>query len=119
MTVRLAFAVAAFLEPDILIVDEVLAVGDAEFQKKAIGKMQEISQGHGRTVLFVSHNMAAVQNLCKRGIVLKDGTMVFDGEVEEAISTYLSEYYQFNTNKITFPIETEQLVILKIMKLSI
>ena len=64
MRVRLAFAVAAFLEPDILVVDEVLAVGDAEFQKKAVGKMQDISQGDGRTVLFVSHNMAAVRSLC-------------------------------------------------------
>jgi len=64
MTVRLAFAVAAFLEPEILVVDEVLAVGDAEFQKKAIGKMQDISSGEGRTVLFVSQKMAAVKNLC-------------------------------------------------------
>ena len=67
MRVRLAFAVAAHLEPDILVVDEVLAVGDAEFQKKAIGKMQDISKGEGRTVLFVSHNMAAVKSLCTRG----------------------------------------------------
>ena len=89
MTVRLAFAVAAHLEPDILVVDEVLAVGDAEFQKKAIGKMQEISKGEGRTVLFVSHNMAAVQNLCTRGIVLEHGSVVFDGEVEDAILNYL------------------------------
>ncbi|PKP11872.1 MAG: hypothetical protein CVU08_11990 [Bacteroidetes bacterium HGW-Bacteroidetes-3] len=90
MTVRLAFAVAAFLEPDILIIDEVLAVGDAEFQKKAIGKMQEISKGEGRTVLFVSHNMAAVQNLCTRGIVLENGGIVFDGDIEEAVNCYLN-----------------------------
>ena len=76
MTVRLAFAVAAHLEPDILIIDEVLAVGDAEFQKKAIGKMQDISKGEGRTVLFVSHNMAAVKSLCSRGIVLENGKLV-------------------------------------------
>lgn len=91
MTVRLAFAVAAFLEPDILVVDEVLAVGDAEFQKKAIGKMQDISRTGGRTVLFVSHNMAAVKSLCTRGIVLEFGGVVFDGGVEEAIENYFQE----------------------------
>ena len=79
MYVRLAFAVAAFLEPDILIIDEVLAVGDAEFQKKAIGKMQDISRTGGRTVLFVSHNMAAVKSLCTRGIVLEHGKVKFNG----------------------------------------
>lgn len=89
MTVRLGFAIAAHLEPEILVVDEVLAVGDAEFQKKAIGKMQDVSKGEGRTVLFVSHNMAAVRTLCKRGIVLKNGTFAFDGDVENAISLYL------------------------------
>lgn len=88
MTVRLAFAVAAFLEPEILVIDEVLAVGDAEFQKKAIGKMQDISKGEGRTVLFVSHNMAAVKSLCTRGIVMENGRVVFDGETEEALSVY-------------------------------
>ena len=92
MTVRLGFAVAAFLEPEILVVDEVLAVGDAEFQKKAIGKMQDVSRGEGRTVLFVSHNMAAVRSLCKRGIVLKDGMMNFHGTAEEAIDHYLKAY---------------------------
>jgi lipopolysaccharide transport system ATP-binding protein len=89
MTVRLAFAVAAFLEPEILVIDEVLAVGDAEFQKKAIGKMQDISRGEGRTVLFVSHNMAAVKSLCTRGIVLENGKVVFEGGIGEAISEYL------------------------------
>ena len=89
MTVRLAFAVAAFLEPDILVVDEVLAVGDAEFQKKAIGKMQDISDKDGRTVLFVSHNMAAVKNLCTRGVVLENGRSVFNGSTNEAIDYYL------------------------------
>ena len=73
MTVRLGFAIAAHLEPEILVVDEVLAVGDAEFQKKAIGKMQDVSKSHGRTVLFVSHNMAAVKSLCKNGMVLING----------------------------------------------
>ena len=89
MTVRLGFAVAAFLEPEILIVDEVLAVGDAEFQKKAVGKMRDVSRGEGRTVLFVSHNMAAVRSLCQRGVVLEDGGKKFDGEVQEAISRYI------------------------------
>ena len=89
MTVRLAFAVAAFLEPEILIIDEVLAVGDAEFQKKAIGKMQDISRQGGRTVLFVSHNMAAVKSLCTRGIVLEHGKVVFEGGIDQTISKYL------------------------------
>jgi lipopolysaccharide transport system ATP-binding protein len=89
MYVRLAFAVAAFLEPDILIIDEVLAVGDAEFQKKAIGKMQGISRTGGRTVLFVSHNMAAVKSLCTRGIVLEHGKVKFDGNIDNALSKYL------------------------------
>jgi len=89
MRVRLAFAVAAFLEPDILVVDEVLAVGDAEFQKKAVGKMQDISRGEGRTVLFVSHNMAAVKSLCTRAIVLKNGVSVFEGDTDEAVDFYL------------------------------
>ena len=91
MTVRLAFAVAAFLEPEILVIDEVLAVGDAEFQKKAIGKMQDISRGEGRTVLFVSHNMAAVKSLCTRGIVLEHGKVVFEGRIEESIFRYLKK----------------------------
>ena len=89
MTVRLGFAVAAFLEPEILVVDEVLAVGDAEFQKKAIGKMQDVSRGEGRTVLFVSHNMAAMRSLCQRGIVLENGEMVFDGTANDAVTRYL------------------------------
>lgn len=88
MYVRLAFAVAAHLNPEILVVDEVLAVGDVAFQKKCLGKMSEVSAG-GRTVIFVSHNMAAVQNLCQRGIVLSQGKMVFSGKAEEAIQHYL------------------------------
>jgi lipopolysaccharide transport system ATP-binding protein len=88
MTVRLAFAVAAFLEPEILIIDEVLAVGDAEFQKKAIGKMQDISKGEGRTVLFVSHNMAAVRSLCTKGIVLENGLVKYNGSIEQALDLY-------------------------------
>lgn len=91
MYVRLAFAVAAHLDSDILIVDEVLAVGDAEFQKKCLGKMGEVSQGQGRTVLFVSHNLSSVSQLCSRGIVLSKGTMIFDGTSEESIDYYISE----------------------------
>ena len=90
MMVRLGFAVAAHLDPEILVVDEVLAVGDAEFQKKAIGKMQDVSKGEGRTVLFVSHNMAAVRNLCKTGIVLHNGTIHYTGTVDDAIDRYLN-----------------------------
>jgi lipopolysaccharide transport system ATP-binding protein len=103
MTVRLAFAVAAFLEPEILIIDEVLAVGDAEFQKKAIGKMQDISKGEGRTVLFVSHNMAAMKSLCTRGIVLENGGVVFDGGTIEAIDLYMNSDQIFESiwNRIT------------------
>ncbi|MFV8271470.1 polysaccharide ABC transporter ATP-binding protein [Flavobacterium sp. GT2N3] len=100
MYVRLAFAVAAFLEPNILIVDEVLAVGDAEFQKKAIGKMQDISREGGRTVLFVSHNMAAVKSLCTRGIVLEHGKVKFDGKIENAVSYYLSGDSESQNKKI-------------------
>jgi lipopolysaccharide transport system ATP-binding protein len=91
MTVRLGFAIAAHLDPEILVVDEVLAVGDAEFQKKAIGKMQDVAKGEGRTVLFVSHNMGAVKNLCKTGIVLKDGSIVYAGSVNSAVDHYLTE----------------------------
>ena len=91
MTVRLGFAVAAFLEPEILVVDEVLAVGDADFQKKAIGKMQDVSQGEGRTVLFVSHNMASVRQLCHTGILLNKGTVQMMGEMNDVIDTYLAD----------------------------
>lgn len=99
MTVRLAFAVAAFLEPEILVVDEVLAVGDAEFQKKAIGKMQDISKSEGRTVLFVSHNMAAVRSLCTKGMLIENGKTVFFGDIDETIDLYLkSSIFSFNSN---------------------
>ncbi len=101
MTVRLGFAVAAFLEPEILVVDEVLTVGDAEFQKKAIGKMQDVSKGEGRTVLFVSHNMAAVKNLCTRGVVLENGTLAFDGTTDEAVNYYLNNNFQVEQGLIT------------------
>ncbi|MBN8704513.1 MAG: ABC transporter ATP-binding protein [Bacteroidetes bacterium] len=90
MYVRLAFSVAAHLEPDILIIDEVLAVGDAEFQKKCMGKMQDVS-GQGRTVIFVSHNMIAVKNLCQKAIILENGYVTFQGTSEAASDQYLSK----------------------------
>lgn len=89
MTVRLGFAIAAFLEPEILVVDEVLAVGDAEFQKKALGKMHDISRGDGRTVLFVSHNMASIKNLCKSGILLNNGMVSYMGTAEDCVEHYI------------------------------
>lgn len=89
MYVRLAFAVAAHLEPDILVIDEVLAVGDIEFQDKCLGKMKDVA-GQGRTVLFVSHNMASMKALCKKAIVMQKGTISFDGNITEGISHYLS-----------------------------
>lgn len=100
MTVRLGFAIAAHLDPEILVVDEVLAVGDAEFQKKAIGKMQDVSKGEGRTVLFVSHNMGSIRNLCKSGMLLENGSIKCTGEVSHVIdeymkSTHTSDYDSF------------------------
>ncbi len=90
MQLRLAFAVAAFLENEILIIDEVLAVGDAEFQKKCMGKMEDVSKS-GRTVLFVSHNMGSLKSICKRGIVLGHGSVTFNGMIHDGIDYYLSE----------------------------
>lgn len=95
MTVRLAFSVAAHLEPEILIVDEVLAVGDIEFQKKCIGKMEDVAD-RGRTVLFVSHNMNVIQNLCTRGMLLDKGRIEYDGTIEEAANIYLSGKQEFH-----------------------
>ena len=92
MTVRLGFAVAAYLEPEILVVDEVLAVGDAEFQKKAIGKMQDVSQGGGRTVLFVSHNMDSIQRLCSKGVLLENGSIKYQGTASDTVHCYLDSY---------------------------
>jgi lipopolysaccharide transport system ATP-binding protein len=89
MSLRLAFAVAAHLEPDVLIVDEVLAVGDARFQRKCLNKMQDVGQ-HGRTVLFVSHNMAAIARLCQRAVLLETGTVTHDGPAPQVISCYLN-----------------------------
>jgi lipopolysaccharide transport system ATP-binding protein len=89
MHVRLAFAVAAHLEPDILIVDEVLAVGDAEFQKKCLGKMQDLTQSEQRTVLFVSHNMGSIKALCQRAVLLDNGRVMADGDVESVVARYV------------------------------
>jgi lipopolysaccharide transport system ATP-binding protein len=90
MHVRLAFAVAAHLEPEILIIDEVLAVGDQEFQKKCLGRIQQVSQGDGRTVIFVSHNIGAVRNLCDRAVYLRNGSVVEVGEADAVVDTYLN-----------------------------
>ncbi len=108
MYVRLAFAVAAHLEPEIMIVDEVLAVGDAEFQKKCLGKMQDVSEKEGRTVLFVSHNMQAVKNLCNKAILLEDGSVATSGTPNHVINTYLTrlgegELTQYFENKMEAP----------------
>lgn len=100
MRVRLAFAVAAHLEPDILVIDEVLAVGDAEFQKKAIGKMQDISKGEGRTILFVSHDLTSIQSLCSKCILLEKGYLKEVGDVDDVIKSYMS------SNKQNFPYHT-------------
>jgi len=109
MRVRLAFAVAAHLEPEILVIDEVLAVGDAEFQKKAIGKMQDISQSEGRTVLFVSHNMESIQQLCTRCLVMQNGTSVFEGDVDKAISFYLQN--SNSSKKLDYPIIENDIIV--------
>ena len=105
MMVRLGFAVAAHLDPEILVVDEVLAVGDAEFQKKAIGKMQDVSRGEGRTVLFVSHNMAAVKNLCHRGVLLENGHIKTEGDITRVVENYLN-VADLSVRKKTWDIET-------------
>lgn len=97
MYVRLAFSVAAHMEPDILLVDEVLAVGDAEFQKKCLGKMEEVTKGLGRTILFVSHNMAAIQRLCSKTILLEKGKMKMFGETEKVVNFYLDDARSRNT----------------------
>jgi len=109
MFVRLGFAVAAHLDPDIMVVDEVLAVGDASFQKKAIGKMQEVSKGEGRTVLFVSHNMDSIKRLCSRGILLKHGTISNVGSADEIVSNYLeSAGSEMTGPEISFLVDPEK-----------
>ena len=104
MYVRLAFAVAAHLEPEILIVDEVLAVGDAPFQKKCLGKMKNVASG-GRTILFVSHNLGAVSNLCDRGIYLKRGELIEDAPIQDALATYVKES---RTHRLELPVGSNQ-----------
>jgi lipopolysaccharide transport system ATP-binding protein len=98
MQLRLAFAVAAFLEPEILIIDEVLAVGDAEFQKKCLGKMEDVSKS-GRTILFVSHNMAAVENLCRRAVLLNQGSIIKESSTVDVIRYYQRLFYSGSINK--------------------
>ena len=103
MYVRLAFAVAAHLEPEILIVDEVLAVGDYAFQKKCLGKMHDVSASDGRTILFVSHNMSALTQLCERGILLEDGQVKTTGPVKDVVQAYLKSKLNQNTAQVQFP----------------
>ena len=117
MQLRLAFSVAAFLEPEILVIDEVLAVGDAEFQKKCLGKMEDISKS-GRTILFVSHNMGAVQNLCHKAILLDKGKIVQHALVGEVIKTYQSSFSSKNENEWTGP-ESKDALSLKKVNLSL
>ncbi len=102
MYVRLAFAVAAHLESEILIVDEVLAVGDAEFQKKCLGKMNEVSRGDGRTVLFVSHNMASIKALCNKGVVINNGRIDYCGETEKSIQFYIDRNKEIKSQNFIF-----------------
>lgn len=111
MTVRLGFAIAAHLEPEILVVDEVLAVGDAEFQKKAIGKMQDVSKGEGRTVLFVSHNLDTVKKLCTKAILLRDGTLYKSGSVNTILDTYITEGK--NVSEVNFNKQIEENLIIE------
>jgi len=113
MQVRLGFAIAAFLEPEILIVDEVLAVGDSEFQKKAIGKMQEVSKGEGRTVLFVSHNMTSVKSLCNKGLVINNGEITHQGSQNSAIEHYQHLNIGNQENIINYSIGNENIKITK------
>jgi lipopolysaccharide transport system ATP-binding protein len=115
MVVRLGFAVAAHLQTDILVVDEVLAVGDAGFQKRALGKMQEISAGSGRTVLFVSHNMMAVQALCGRAILLEGGRLCADGPVEHVVGAYLDSVNHPEEDIDRCPVAMDGLVLRKVL----
>lgn len=115
MHMRLAFAVAAHLEPEILLVDEVLAVGDFEFQKKCLGKMKDVS-AQGRTVLFVSHNMAAVAQLCQRGMLLESGQLIYSGEIQETIGQYLSKGRAFQA-EVDFPTDPSKQIQVKILRI--
>ena len=113
MGVRLGFSVAAHLDPEILLVDEVLAVGDAEFQKKCLGKMEDIA-GEGRTVLFVSHRMTAIRSLCNRGILLDRGKLIFDGEINETLNQYMSKSLENFTKTKDFNITKNNISLTKI-----
>jgi lipopolysaccharide transport system ATP-binding protein len=108
MKVRLGFAVAAHLEPEILIVDEVLAVGDAEFQKKCIGKMQDVSTNNGRTILFVSHNMAAVSQLCSRSILLGNGEIEYIGDTIGVVSKYFGAEHEILRDAVKYQRDTKK-----------
>jgi lipopolysaccharide transport system ATP-binding protein len=105
MSVRLAFSVTAHLEPEILLVDEVLAVGDAEFQKKCMGKMNEVTKTAGRTILFVSHNMSAIQKLCKKTILLENGEIKMFDETNKVINAYLANNFLFSNDNLTSRID--------------
>lgn len=111
MRVRLAFAVAAHLESEILIIDEVLAVGDAEFQKKCLGKIGDVASNEGRTVLFVSHNMAAVKSLCSRAVMLESGKLTIDDEVDNVIASYLTSGFQYANHKTFSDLKIEDIEI--------
>ena len=113
MGVRLGFSVAAHLHPEILLVDEVLAVGDAEFQKKCLGKMEDIA-GEGRTVIFVSHRMSAIRSLCNRGILLDKGKLIFDGEINETVNQYISKTMENFTRTKDFNITKNNISLIKI-----
>ena len=108
MYVRLAFAVAAHLEPEILIVDEVLAVGDFAFQRKCLGKMHDVSKGDGRTILFVSHNLSALAQLCERAILLENGSVTAVGPVKEVVENYLRAGLDHNRTQVYFPKDTQK-----------
>ena len=108
MYVRLAFAVAAHLEPEILIVDEVLAVGDFAFQKKCLGKMHDVAAGDGRTILFVSHNLSALTQLCERAILLENGSVKSTGPVKQVVETYLKGGLDRNPARVRFPIDAHK-----------
>lgn len=110
MYVKLAFAVASHLDAEIMVMDEVLAVGDMKFQKKCLGKMGDVAQNDGKTVLYVSHNMATIRNLCNRCVVMSKGKLIFDGDVEKAIGIYMDQasgelknYYSFDGQKRSVP----------------
>ncbi len=118
MQLRLAFAVAAFLEPEILIIDEVLAVGDAEFQKKCLGKMEDVSKS-GRTILFVSHNLGAVENLCKRAVLLDQGRILLANDVHKVIQSYQSSFSHAGTNHWEVILKNDQAIFLSKANLSL